>query len=83
MRMFQQEMQFPQQPQAPQPQEAPMQMPTPEMDFDLFQFTMLKDMIKNLDISIESMEGAIKHLTDKRDMLIGLLKGEEDANGQG
>jgi hypothetical protein len=70
----------PQTAQAPEPE---VVQPSPEMDFDLFQFSMIKDMIKNLDVSIDAMEGAIKHLTDKRDMLMGLIKGEADANGQG
>lgn len=59
----------------------PVVQPSPEMDFDLFQFSMIKDMIKNLDISIGSMESAIKHLTDKRDMLIGLIKGTNNSDG--
>ena len=62
----------------PVPQHEPVLQPSPEMDFDLFQFSMIKDMIKNLDVSLEAMEGAIKHLTDKRDMLLGLIKGKKD-----
>lgn len=54
--------------------------PSPEMDFDLFQFSMIKDMIKNLNVSIDAMDGAIKHLTDKRDMLMNLIKGENDTS---
>jgi len=67
----------------PRQQEQPSpepQMPSTEMDFDLFQFTMIKDMIKQLDISIDSMESAIKHLTDKRDALVGLIKGDKNVN---
>lgn len=52
--------------------------PTPDMDFDLFQFTMLKDMVKNLDVSISSMEDAINNLKAKRDMLMNLIKGKTD-----
>lgn len=72
-RPHQEQMRFPE----PQP-ETPVPMPTPEMDFDLFQFTMIKDMIKNLDISIQAMEGAMKNLTNKRDTLIELLKGTKN-----
>jgi hypothetical protein len=56
---------------------APVVTPSPEMDFDLFQFSMIKDMIKNLDISIVAMGGAMEELTSKRDMLMDLIKGEE------
>lgn len=74
-RPHQEEMRFPEAtPETP----VPVSVPTPETDFDLFQFTMIKDMIKNLNISIEAMEGAMKNLTDKRDMLIGLLKGTQN-----
>jgi hypothetical protein len=64
----------------PIPQNPQVPQPTPEMDFDLFQFSMIKEMLKNLDVSIYAMEGAIKNLTDKRDMLLGLIQGKENGN---
>lgn len=53
-------------------------IPTPDMDFDLFQYTMLQDMVKNLDVSIQAMEGAMIILKDKRDMIVSAMKGDKN-----
>jgi hypothetical protein len=53
-------------------------IPTPDMDFDLFQYTMLQDMVKNLDVSIQAMEGAMIILKDKRSMIVSAMKGDKD-----
>lgn len=53
-------------------------VPTVDMDFDLFQYTMLKDMIDKLDISIKSMVEATEHLKEKREMIMTAIRGNKN-----
>jgi len=55
---------------------APIPTPSPEMDFDLFQFSMISDMIKKFDISIKAMDSAMAEMVQNRQMLIELIKGD-------
>jgi hypothetical protein len=47
-------------------------------DFDLFQFTAIKDIIKELDANINTLNKSVKSLTIKRDKLKGLISNNEN-----
>ena len=49
---------------------------TPDMDFDLFQFTILKEIIAKLDNSIASVETCLDDLKSRRDHINNLIAGE-------
>ena len=55
----------------------PISNVTPDMDFDLFQFTILKEIVSTLNINIDSMENSLETLKSKRDMIMALIKGEK------
>lgn len=59
-----------------------VEVPTeiPEMDFDLFQFSTLKEIVSKLDIGIKALESSLNELTSKRDMIAKLIKGDTDGN---
>ena len=48
---------------------------SPNMDFDLFQFTMLKELVTNLNSTIDSIEKSLDGLKIKRDDIMKVLKG--------
>ena len=70
-----------------QPSTPPVQQPTisstvpqltPDMDFDLFQFTILKEIVDKLDISITSVETCLDDLKSRRDHINNLIAGGEN-----
>lgn len=66
------------------PQSTPRVQPTavqpaPEgFDFDLFQFSTLKEIIKNLDSSIGSVEDVLSQLKNKREMIFKMIDGDSN-----
>jgi hypothetical protein len=48
------------------------------MDFDLFQLAILKDIISKLDDNINMFESTLKELKSQRELLLNLLKGQND-----
>ena len=51
---------------------------SPDFDFDLFQFTILKEIVAKLDISIASVTGCLDELKTRRDHIQNLIAGDKD-----
>lgn len=67
-------------PHAEQPQVAPVAPVAPElppkMDFDLFQFTILKEIVASLDDAITTVTDTLNGLQNKRDAINNLILGD-------
>lgn len=62
----------------PSPPVQNVQTPTPDMDFDLFQFTILKEIIGNLDVSIKTIEDTLNGLKNRRCEIMKLVTGDNN-----
>lgn len=60
-------------------QEAPVVAPVSSsngnFDFDLFQYSILRDILKNLDSSIDSVEESLLQLRNKKELILKMIKG--------
>lgn len=52
--------------------------PNINFDFDLFQFSTLKEIIKSLDDTIETAENTLLQLKSKKDLILKIIKGNHE-----
>ena len=53
-------------------------IPNINFDFDLFQFSTLKEIIKSLDDTIETTENALLQLKSKKDLILKMIGGNNE-----
>lgn len=60
---------------APTNEPIPTPQLDPDMNLDLFQFSVVKELVNNLDSTIGSIEETLNNLKTKRDEIMNILKG--------